>query len=312
MTFDQLSLFDCEPQQPSAYNETAHSGLVGVVEADGHRWFGKFEVHTSTGQILYGRLSPKRARPKPVRSTCQHCGVVFHFNNMSGDNLGKFCSHACSCAANQETILNNRMINSYLNNPLDRCFSCGQWFRPEDDNKNGGKRITCSVECGGEFRSWSARLARLGDPWVDAETCNVAFNNCKSCDVLFTAQRASVLRCAACADDRKARQRRKNQKLQRKRRRDKGIDDRGKNKKRHAKHGTEYDTSITARKVAERDLMICQICGDTVERHLGKGWQPKGWSVGHIVPVSKGGSTTWDNVQCECMGCNVEKGVNIW
>jgi 5-methylcytosine-specific restriction endonuclease McrA len=31
-------------------------------------------------------------------------------------------------------------------------------------------------------------------------------------------------------------------------------------------------------------------------------------SLDHVVPRSRGGSTTWDNVVCACLTCNVKKG----
>jgi hypothetical protein len=309
MTFDQLSLFDCEPQQPSDHNDSAHSGLVGVVKADGHTWFGRGKVVTSTGQTLYGKQKKNCfLKPKPVHSVCDHCGMEFHFNAL-GNSKGRYCGKTCAARANAgvagkaSALIST--IDAMLNNPLDRCFSCGQWFRPEKDHKSNDRRITCSKECGIEFVRWGHWVC---DQHKDGPKSIVRFNNCKSCGVLFTARSKATACCGdACAEAWRTKQAAKSKKEYR----FKGLDDRGKNRKRHAKHGTEYDTSVTARKVAERDLMICQICGDTVERHLGKGWQPKGWSVGHIVPVSKGGTTTWDNVQCECIGCNVEKGVNI-
>lgn len=75
------------------------------------------------------------------------------------------------------------------------------------------------------------------------------------------------------------------------------------------KYNTEYETGITAKKLADMYSYECQVCGDEVEPHLGQGHQPKGWSVGHIVAMSQGGDHTWDNVQLECMGCNISKGV---
>ena len=31
-------------------------------------------------------------------------------------------------------------------------------------------------------------------------------------------------------------------------------------------------------------------------------------SMDHVIPRSRGGETTWDNVVCACLGCNVRKG----
>lgn len=82
-------------------------------------------------------------------------------------------------------------------------------------------------------------------------------------------------------------------------------------RRRHRFYGGVWEKGITAENVAKRDGMRCQMCGCKVDRHKGKGWQPTGWSIGHIVPISDGGNTTWDNVRCECISCNTRKGVRI-
>ncbi len=73
------------------------------------------------------------------------------------------------------------------------------------------------------------------------------------------------------------------------------------------KYGGDYVIGITAQGVAARDGMKCQMCGSMVQPHRG-GWHPEGWSIGHIVPLSHGGDHTWENVQCECIQCNLAKG----
>lgn len=52
--------------------------------------------------------------------------------------------------------------------------------------------------------------------------------------------------------------------------------------------------------VLARDGHACQYCG----RHL-PGSQ---LSLDHVVPRSRGGRTTWENVVCACLTCNVKKG----
>ncbi len=46
-----------------------------------------------------------------------------------------------------------------------------------------------------------------------------------------------------------------------------------------------------------RDRHRCQYCGS--ERHL---------TVDHVVPRSKGGTDTWDNLVTSCAPCNRKKG----
>lgn len=73
--------------------------------------------------------------------------------------------------------------------------------------------------------------------------------------------------------------------------------------------GVEYDESITLKAVRERDKDICQICGGIVDDtaikngHIRKLYP----TVDHIIPLSKGGSHTWDNVQLAHMACNAGK-----
>ena len=55
------------------------------------------------------------------------------------------------------------------------------------------------------------------------------------------------------------------------------------------------------RRVIERDGPRCVYCGldlINVEIHLD-----------HVIPESRGGSTTFDNLQVTCRKCNLEKGI---
>ena len=54
---------------------------------------------------------------------------------------------------------------------------------------------------------------------------------------------------------------------------------------------------ISRRAVFARDRHRCQYCGS--DRHL---------TVDHVVPRSKGGTDTWDNLVTSCAPCNRKKG----
>lgn len=75
------------------------------------------------------------------------------------------------------------------------------------------------------------------------------------------------------------------------------------------KYGVYYDSSVTRIKVIKRDHGICQICGKACNEHdlrwgtLG----PDFPTVDHIIPLAKGGTHTWSNVQCACAMCNSDK-----
>lgn len=55
--------------------------------------------------------------------------------------------------------------------------------------------------------------------------------------------------------------------------------------------------------IFERDNWICQLCNKPVDRRIR---YPSWWcaTLDHIVPLSKGGQHTRDNVQCSHRRCN--------
>lgn len=53
---------------------------------------------------------------------------------------------------------------------------------------------------------------------------------------------------------------------------------------------------LTRRAVFGRDDHVCQYCGATAE------------NLDHVVPRSRGGAHTWDNVVACCRRCNIKKG----
>ena len=65
-------------------------------------------------------------------------------------------------------------------------------------------------------------------------------------------------------------------------------------------------TSKLRQQIKERDGYTCKHCGASVEQepHLLL-------EIDHIIPVSKGGLTTEDNLQTLCWRCNRSKGAKI-
>lgn len=49
-----------------------------------------------------------------------------------------------------------------------------------------------------------------------------------------------------------------------------------------------------------RDQNRCQYCG--------RKFSSSELSLDHVMPVSRGGKSTWENVVCACLPCNVKKG----
>lgn len=76
-----------------------------------------------------------------------------------------------------------------------------------------------------------------------------------------------------------------------------------------SKTGAEYDKTVTLPALLRRDGYTCSSCGIECtkddKRYGNVG--PTYPTMDHIVPLSKGGSHTWDNVQVMCFSCNIAK-----
>jgi len=64
------------------------------------------------------------------------------------------------------------------------------------------------------------------------------------------------------------------------------------------------DKDISLSRIRERCFDVCGICG--IGEMLGDKW-----SIDHIIPVSKGGPHTWNNVQLAHLSCNVRKNATM-
>lgn len=81
----------------------------------------------------------------------------------------------------------------------------------------------------------------------------------------------------------------------------------------------DADTSITLTKLISRDNNTCYICGnecnDTDFKLNKDGYFIVGNtypSIEHVIPLSKGGLHSWDNVKLACFRCNTLKSDNIY
>lgn len=65
-------------------------------------------------------------------------------------------------------------------------------------------------------------------------------------------------------------------------------------------------TSKLRQRIKERDGFTCKQCGASVQKEPNLLLE-----IDHIIPVSKGGLTTEDNLQTLCWRCNRKKGNKI-
>jgi len=71
----------------------------------------------------------------------------------------------------------------------------------------------------------------------------------------------------------------------------------------------EYDRGITVLALRKRHGDGCCYCGVELDFKPGKrgAINPKRASIEHLLPISKGGSHTWENTTLACHGCNTSK-----
>jgi len=62
----------------------------------------------------------------------------------------------------------------------------------------------------------------------------------------------------------------------------------------------KQDVKLNRRNVFARDCNTCQYCG--------RRFSTSDLSLDHVTPRSMGGTTTWTNLVCACVRCNVRKG----
>ena len=70
----------------------------------------------------------------------------------------------------------------------------------------------------------------------------------------------------------------------------------------------EVDPTVTQDSIYERDKGICYICGNLTYREYENRPTNQRATLDHIIPVSKGGNHTFDNVRIACWRCNSIKG----
>jgi 5-methylcytosine-specific restriction endonuclease McrA len=80
-------------------------------------------------------------------------------------------------------------------------------------------------------------------------------------------------------------------------------------RRRAAKSAVESDRGITVMALRKRDGDACCYCSQTMtfERGNGRTFVPLKATIEHVLPLSRGGSHTWENVALACWQCNVYK-----
>lgn len=73
------------------------------------------------------------------------------------------------------------------------------------------------------------------------------------------------------------------------------------------RRGDHAAKRISSLEIYERDNWTCQICGEPIDPELTAP-NPQSKTTDHIVPLTKGGAHSIENLQAAHLGCNISKG----
>ena len=76
------------------------------------------------------------------------------------------------------------------------------------------------------------------------------------------------------------------------------------------RQGAQFGMRIGVDQIAERDNFICHLCEGLVDMSLPR-TNGLGATVDHLIPISKGGLDTLDNVKLAHWSCNRKKGNRV-
>ena len=216
---------------------------------------------------------------------CEVCGNDFSQRSVNQ----KYCSADCV----RKLHLAKRIAERKERQPRRlECKTCGTEFIDTSSNSK-----YCSVSC----REKADRQKRK----EKAPKTILRMKYCEQCGKAFVASNGNVKYCSKACGRRHKRLGYVRTQIRDKRLR--GLTDAMKN-----------DKTISLLPLVKRDQNKCSICGRDCDLYdydiRSNGTIMCGYrypTIDHIIPLSKGGLHTWDNVQLACMQCNSLKGVSI-
>ncbi len=257
-----------------------------------------------------------RDQGKVYTFTCQNCGKEYETNYSNRDSC---CSLECSWEYvgklnSERAIINKRCFvcktvfqgmasgTDYCSDACRRraytntCVQCGKEFVAERSNAT-----TCSDECrqerdrrrGREYhRAYKKRIGRNAGrvETLTCEYCGKQFQHEIYNQVPRYCSKTCTRRANEAADpERYAR-----------------IRAMSRHRRRARKYGNGPVDAIDPIKVFKRDSWRCGICGKKVNPKLQHP-HPNSASLDHIIPLARGGTHTWGNVQLAHLACNSAK-----
>lgn len=200
--------------------------------------------------------------------TCEWCKHSVKRHVRGTRDAGKFCSRECSYASSTNMRLERQALQRLI--------------------KKQRKRAAKAAK---EVRITQARLDKL--KYIE-QALNCV---CKNCKVLFkqkTHLGGKSVYCQHCAKEMVKKHRGKSSRIAKSRRR--------------ARIRNTKNDPIDPFDVFTAAEWSCYLCGKSTPKSLRGTYDNRAPELDHIIPLSKGGTHTMDNVACACRKCNQIKG----
>lgn len=258
-------------------------------------------------------IIPENSLRKTAKLKCNKCEAEkyandfkFQFNNKYKDKYEyidrKYNSNAFSKDTHIIKCLKCGKINEWkcstLYNGKFKCYH-------DDINRNHNKRLTEEERKQRKIeQEINKTLSELSKEIKDIENRNKLFEDevnrikeCKVCGNIFRSTKRSICCSDICTKKYRNRQH---------------------DLRRRIKNKEQIDNDISLEKLIQRDEGICKICGRQVDindyYYVDEGYFIAGEnypSIDHIIPLAKGGTHTWDNIQLAHRHCNTIKNDKI-
>lgn len=216
---------------------------------------------------------------------CRTCNVALPPKKRHGP-VASYCGAACkprlSPAAEARARARRRAVSAErLAGSAKKCPQCRVEFTP----RYTVRQVYCSTACGTKYRVQHRQVDACGE-----DGCGRLVRARGMCGMHYRRwERANGrVRPDPWNDRRRA----------------------GYHLRRAQKKGAAVGDGFLPGEVFERDGWVCGLCGEDVPRDAQHP-DPMSASVDHVVPLSRGGAHSIENVQCAHLRCNVRKGANM-
>lgn len=251
----------------------------------GKELVGRDQSKYCSRQCLWTHQGRERKAKRDLKwkRVCQICGKEFVMSYPSGKAMrgeiqaGLFCSRQCRGIARRKQAGHDAPSCKVY---FYKCEICGEY----QINKGASLQSICDA-CYPEGRR---RYARRYAKEREIRLYNPKTIFCKECGIQYTTKYGDKRR-AFCGD--KCSLRFQNRIC-------KGI--------RRARVKGLLHEPIDKKLVYERDHKRCQCCGVKVKFYKDV-CHPRYAQLDHIIPLARGGTHTYDNVQILCRSCNIRK-----